>query len=165
MSEEIITYPVIYDPRIKALNDLAEMDFGLEQTLPTIDEIESAKGVESPKQELVQSGILDDLNTLVNRSQEDFENMTKSIYTDDIMIQNQIEEDREQYYSVRVYAQATMICDYLDGLVQLDNYPKAMFGDYKRTRNVLYATKDEFERARALNQLRIIAISFSCLSV
>ena len=159
MSENISTYPVLYDPVIKTLLDLKDMDFGLEQTLPTIDEIQSAQGIENPQSELVQSGILDDLNSMVNDSQEDFINTTKSIYTDDIMIKNQMEEDEEHYYRVRVFAQATMICDYLDGLVQLDNYPKAMFGDYKRTRNVLFATKNDFERARALNQLRIIARS------
>lgn len=159
MSEQIITYPVLYNPEIAYLLSLKDMDFGLEQTLPTIDEIQSAKGVDTKQPELVQSGILDDLNSMVNRSQEDYENMTKSFFTDDIMIKNQREEDEEHYQSVRVFAQGTMICDYLDGLIQLDNYPKGMFADYKKTRNFLYATKDNFARERALNQLRIIARS------
>ena len=65
----------------------------------------------------------------------------------------------EEYCNVRVYAQTTQICDYIDGLIQLDRYPKEMFGAYKRLRNFIYSTPDKFERVRGLNQLRIIAKS------
>lgn len=167
MSQKIETYPLLYDPKIKALNDLADIDFDLTQTLPTIEEIEKAKGNEKKpdetkeefQQKLVESGILDDLNQLVNDSSEDYRSIIRPKYTDDITINNMIEDDIEEYYSKRVYAQATMICDFLDGLVQLDNYPIDMFGQYKMIHKVIVATENNDERARALNQLRIMARS------
>lgn len=160
MTDEVSTYPVVFDPHIKWLHDLKYVDFGLDQTLPSIDEIQKASGATEEKQtELIQSGILDDLNRAVNISNDDYTKVTYPKYTDDITINNMIKEDIVEYYNTRVYAQATQICDYIDGLVQLDRYPQAMFGSYKRLRDFLHATPDKFERARALNQLRIIAKS------
>jgi len=160
MSNEVNTYPIKYNPEIGFLHSLKDIDFGLDINLPSIDEIQKASGAtEEKKSELVQSGILDDLNRAVNISNEDYNKITYPRYTDDITINNMIKEDIEEYYNTRVYAQATEICDYIDGLIQLDRYPKGMFGQYKRLRNFLHATPDKFERARALNQLRIIAKS------
>ena len=157
---QIKTYPVLYNPEIKALNDLKDIDFGLDQTLPSIDEILKASGVTEQKQsDLVQSGILDDLNQEVNISNEDYIKITYPKWTDDITLNNMIKDDIEEYYNVRVYAQATQICDYIDGLIQLDRYPKEMFGAYKRLRNFIHSTPNKFERVRGLNQLRIIAKS------
>ena len=156
---EIKTYPVVYNPEIKHLNDLKDIDFGLDQTLPSIDEILKASGVEEKKGDLIQSGILDDLNQEVNISNDDFIKITYPKWTDDITLNNMIKDDIEEYYNVRVYAQATQICDYIDGLIQLDRYPKEMFGAYKRLRNFIHSTPDKFERVRGLNQLRIIAKS------
>lgn len=157
---EIKTYPLLYNPEIKALNDLKDIDFGLDQTLPSIDEILKASGVTEQKQsDLVQSGILDDLNQEVNISNEDYNKITYPKWTDDITLNNMIKDDIKEYYNVRVYAQATQICDYIDGLIQLDRYPKEMFGAYKRLRNFIHSTPNKFERVRGLNQLRIIAKS------
>lgn len=157
---EIKTYPLLFNPEIKALNDLKDIDFGLDQTLPSIDEILKASGVTEQKQsDLVQSGILDDLNQEVNISNEDYIKITYPKWTDDITLNNMIKDDIEEYYNVRVYAQATQICDYIDGLIQLDRYPKEMFGAYKRLRNFIHSTPNKFERVRGLNQLRIIAKS------
>ncbi len=158
MSNEVKTYPILYNPEITFLNSLKDIDFGLDQTLPSIDEIQKASGVsEEKKTELVQSGILDDLNRAVNLSIDDLYKITYPKYTDDITINTMIKEDKDDYYKTRIKAQATQICDYIDGLIQLDRYPKGMFGEYKRLRRFLDATPDDFERARALNQLRIIA--------
>jgi len=160
MSNEVTTYPILYNPEITFLNSLKDIDLGLEQSLPTIDEILKASGTsEENKSELIQSGILDDLNNSVNISNDDYIKITYPKFTDDITINNMIKDDIDEYYNTRVYAQATQICDCIDGLILLDRYPKAMFGAYKRLRNFLHATPDKFERARALNQLRIIAKS------
>lgn len=160
MSTEVTTYPVLFDPAIKQLNDLKDIDIGLDHTLPTIDEIQKASGVtEQQKPELVQSGILDDLNHIVNISGSDFDKVTYPKWTDDITLNNMIKDDIKEYYDTRVYAQATQICDCLDGLIQLDKYPKGMFGAYKRLRAFIDSTPDKHERTRALNQLRIIAKS------
>lgn len=157
---QIKTYPILYNPEIKALNDLKDMDWGLDQTLPTIDEILKASGVSEEKQgDLIQSGILDDLNQAVNISNDDYNKITYPKWTDDIVLNDMIKDDIKEYYNVRVYAQATQICDYIDGLIQLDRYPKEMFGAYKRLRNFIHSTPDKFERVRGLNQLRIIAKS------
>jgi len=157
---DVKTYPILYNPEIKHLNDLKDIDFGLDQTLPSIDEILKASGVSEEKQgNLVQSGILDDLNQEVNISNEDYIKITYPKWTDDITLNNMIKDDIEEYYNVRVYAQATQICDYIDGLIQLDRYPKEMFGAYKRLRNFIHSTPNKFERVRGLNQLRIIAKS------
>ncbi len=160
MSSEVTTYPILFNPAIKFLQDLKDIDFDLEQSLPTIDEIQKASGVsEQQKPELVQSGILDDLNHIVNVSSNDFDKVTYPKWTDDITLNNMIKDDIKEYYDTRVYAQATQICDCLDGLIQLDKYPKGMFGAYKRLRNFIDSTPDKHERTRALNQLRIIAKS------
>ncbi len=157
---EVSTYPVLFDPAIKALLDLKDIDFGLDQSLPSIDEIQEASGAtEQNKSNLIESGILDDLNNSVNVSNEDYYKITYPKYTDDITINNMIREDIEEYYKTRVYAQATQICDCIDGLILLDKYPAKLFGAYKRLRNFVHATPDRKERVRALNQLRIIAKS------
>lgn len=157
---EVSTYPVLINPEITFLNSLKDIDFGLEHTMPTIDEIQKASGVsEEKKTVLIESGILDDLNRAVNISNDDYNKITYPKYTDDITINNMIKDDIKEYYKTRINAQATQICDYIDGLIQLDKYPKGMFGSYKRLRNFLHATSDKFEKARALNQLRIIAKS------
>ncbi len=158
MSNQVNTYPILYNPEIGFLHTLKDIDFGLDQTLPSIDEIQKLSGAtEESKSELIQSGILDDLNRAVNVSNDDYYKITYPKYTDDITINNMIDEDIVKYYEIRIKAQATQICDYIDGLIQLDKYPKGMFGAYKRLRLFLSATPDKFERARALNQLRIIA--------
>lgn len=159
MSNEIKTYPVLFNPEIKFLNDIGKIDFGLDQTLPTIDEIQKASGVEKKDSDLIQSGILDDLNMAVNISNDDYNKVTYPKWTDDITLNNMIKDDIVDYYATRVYVQATQICDFIDGLIQLDRYPKEMFGAYKTLRNFIHATDDRQERARALNQLRIIARS------
>ena len=156
---DVKTYPIVFDPIIKFLNDLGKINFAQDQTLPTIDEIQEATGKTEKKVDLIQSGILDDLNNAVNISNEDYIKVTYPKRTDDIALNNMIKDDIEEYYNVRVYAQATHICDFIDGLIQLHGYPKEMFGAFKRLRDFVHATPDKFERARALNQLRIIAKS------
>ena len=160
MSNEISTYPVLINPEIVFLNNLKNIDLGLDKSLPSIDEIQKASGATAEnKSTLIESGILDDLNHAVNVSNDDYLKVTYPKYTDDITINNMIREDIEDYYNIRVYAQATQICDYIDGLVMLDKYPQQMFGAYKRLRDFVHATPDKLERVRALNQLRIIARS------
>ncbi len=160
MSNEISTYPLLFNPEIKFLLDLKDMNFDLDKSLPTIDEIQKASGqTDNNKSSLIQSGILDDLNQIVNVSNDDFNRITYPKYTDDITVNHLIKEDIDDYYNIRVYAQATQICDCLDGLVMLDKYPQSMFGAYKRLRDFIHATPDKLERVRALNQLRIIAKS------
>ncbi len=160
MSAEISTYPVLVNPEITHLLGLKDIDLGLDTSLPSIDEIQKASGAtEENKSLLIESGILDDLNHAVNVSNDDYIKVTYPKYTDDITINNMIKEDIEDYYNIRVYAQATQICDYIDGLVMLDKYPQQMFGAYKRLRDFVHATPDKLERVRALNQLRIIAKS------
>ncbi len=159
MSTQVNTYPILFDPQIAFLNNLKYIDFGLDQTLPTIDEIQKASGTTNKESELIESGILDDLNHAVNVSEEDYYKVTYPSFTEDITINNMIQDDRENYFSERIYAQATQICDYIDGLIQLDRYPKDMFGKYKMLRNFIHSTDDQKERSRALNQLRIIARS------
>ncbi len=157
---EVTTYPVLINPEIQFLMKLKDIDFGLDQSLPSIDEIQEASGAtEEKKSNLIESGILDDLNHAVNISNEDYYKITYPKFTDDITINNMIREDIEEYYNVRVYAQATQICDCIDGLILLDKYPSQMFGAYKRLRDFVHATPDRKERVRALNQLRIIAKS------
>jgi len=156
---QVKTYPILYNPEIKALNDLKDIDRGLDQTLPTIDEILKATGVEEKQGDLVQSGILDDLNQAVNISNDDYMKVTYPKWTDDIVLSYMIEDDKKEYYKIRVKAQATQICDYIDALIRLDRYPKEMFGEYKKVYNFIRYTPDDFERVRALNQLRIIAKS------
>lgn len=159
MPNQIESYPVLYNPNIAYLNNLKYIDFGLDQTLPTIDEIQTAKGVTTKDPELVESGILDELNNAVNISSEDYYDVIHPQFTEDITINNMIKESIDEFYTVRVFAQATEICDYLDGLIKLDRYPEDMFGDYKKIRQFLFSTDDMFERSRALNHLRIIAKS------
>ena len=156
---QVKTYPILYNPEIKALNDLKDIDWGLDQTLPTIDEILKATGVEEKQGNLVQSGILDDLNQAVNISNDDYMKVTYPKWTDDIVLNYMIEDDKKEYYKIRVKAQATQIYDYIDALIRLDRYPKEMFGEYKKVYNFIRYTPDDFERVRALNQLRIIAKS------
>jgi hypothetical protein len=160
LSSEVSTYPVLFNKEIYDLNQLKYIDLGLDKTLPSIDEIQKAiSGTEEKKSTLIESGILDDLNHIVNVSNDDYFKITYPKYTDDITINNMIKEDIEDYYKIRVYAQATQICDCIDGLVMLDKYPQQMFGAYKRLRDFVHATPDRLERVRALNQLRIIAKS------
>jgi hypothetical protein len=157
---EVTTYPVLFNPEIAFLLSLKDIDFGLDQSLPSIDEIQEASGAtEQNKSTLIESGILDDLNHAVNISSEDYYKITYPKLTEDIVINNMIREDIEEYYNIRVYAQATQICDCIDGLILLDKYPSQMFGAYKRLRDFVHATPDRKERVRALNQLRIIAKS------
>ena len=156
---QVKTYPILYNPEIKALNDLKDIDWGLDQTLPSIDEILKASGIEEKQGDLVQSGILDDLNQAVNISNDDYMKVTYPKWTDDIVLNYMIEDDKKEYYKIRVKAQATQICDYIDALIRLDRYPKEMFGEYKKVYNFIRYTPDDFERVRALNQLRIIAKS------
>ena len=153
--------PLLYDPDLAYLESLGHMDFGLQTTMPTIDEIQEARG-ESEKQsgsELIQSGILDDLHQAISTSTEDYKKITYPNWTDDITLNNMIKKDIQEYYEIRVKQQATDICDFLDGLIQLDRYPQKMFGQYKRLRDFIHATDSKFERVRALNQLRIIGRS------
>jgi len=156
---EIGTYPLLFDPKIKELYDLAKMDFAPNKTLPTIDEIQKTSVVEKKYGDLIQIGILDKLNDAVNVSEEDYFKVTYPKWTDDIVLNNMIEEDIGEYHKIRVYEQATQISDCIDGLIQLDGYPKEMVGAYKKLYDFIRASPDKFERTRALNQLRIIAKS------
>lgn len=153
-------YPAKYDPYIAYLNNLPDIDYGLDQTMPDIDELEMLTGAkQSGNTELIQSGILDSLNATVNRIEKDYDKVIYPQWTDDIVLNNKIRDDGEEYYKIRVYAQATEICDHIDGLIQLDRYPKQMFGQYKVLRNLIQHLTDKHEKVRALMQLKIIAKS------
>ena len=80
-------------------------------------------------------------------------------WTDDIVLNKVIKDDRKDYFKNRLKTQSTDICDFIDGLIQLDKYPKKMFGMYKRLHHLVKSSHDEYEQMRALNQLRIIAVS------
>ncbi len=89
MSGQIETYPVLYNPEIAFLLGLKDIDLGLDVTMPTIDEIQKASGqTDEKKPDLIESGILDDLNEAVNISNTDYKNITYPKYTDDITINN-----------------------------------------------------------------------------
>lgn len=160
MSNEVTTYPVVYNPEIKALHDLKNIDFGLDVNMPTIDEIQKEAGItENSESKLIQSGILQGLHKAITLSENDFHKVTYPSWTDDININNMIKEDIEDYFKKRVFSQTIVLCDFIDGLIMLDRYPQKMFGHYKQLKNFIFATSDTNERVRALNQLRIIASS------
>jgi len=153
-------YPLKYDKKIAWLQNLKNLDFGLEQTMPTIDQLEILTGAgKSGDAGLIQSGILDSLNITVNRIEKDYDKAIYPEWTDDIVLNNKIREGIKEYYEIRIYAQATQICDHLDGLIQLDRYPKEMFGQYKTLRKLIQKVTDDSEKIRALMQLKIIAKS------
>ncbi len=141
-------------------NNLPNLDYGLDQTMPNIDELEALAGTKnSNNSELIQSGILDSLNMSIKQIENDYHETMYPEYTDDIIINKKIKEKIENYYKIRVYAQATEICDHIDGLIQLDRYPKEMFGQYKTLRMLLQKINDNQEKVRCLMQLKIIAKS------
>jgi len=159
MSNEITTYPVLYNPEIAKLNELKDIDFGLDINMPTIDEMQKEAGITEGKSDLMQSGILDALHKAIKLSEDDFNKVTYPSWTDDISMNNMIKEDVEDYYKKRVFTQAIVLTDFIDGLIMLDRYPPKLFGHYKQLKNFIFATNDKYERVRALNQLRIIANS------
>ena len=69
-----------------------------------------------------------------------------------------ISNDIKDYYSNRVQQQADIIIQYIDGLIFRDNYPKAMFGDYKLIKAEL-DNKSGLDKAHTLNKLRICALT------
>lgn len=160
LMDESKLYPLVHDKNIQRLLELKDQDFGLEQTMPTIDQLETLTGAgKTGDAGLIQSGILDSLNLTVNRVEKDYEKVIYPEWTDDIVINNKIREGIKEYYDIRIYAQATEICDHLDGLIQLDRYPKEMFGQYKTLRKLIQKVSDDSEKIRALMQLKIIAKS------
>ncbi len=153
-------YPVKYNKEIARLMGLKDLDYGLEQTMPTIDQLEILTGAgKGGDTGLIQSGILDSLNLTVNRIEKDYEKVIYPEWTDDIVFNNKLRDGIREYYEIRIYAQATEICDHLDGLIQLDRYPKEMFGQYKTLRKLIQKVTDNTEKVRALMQLKIIAKS------
>lgn len=139
---------------------LPDLDFGLDQTMPNIDQLEALAGTKnSSNSELIQSGILDSLNMTIKQVESDYKETIYPEYTDDIIMNKKIKERINDYYNIRVYAQATEICDHIDGLIQLDRYPKEMFGQYKTLRMLLQKVTDKQEKVRCLMQLKIIAKS------
>lgn len=160
MTDDSKLYPAKYNPKIAHLLSLKDLDYGLDQTMPTIDELEILTGAgKGGDTGLIQSGILDSLNMTVNRIEKDYENVIYPVWTDDIVLNNKMREGIKEYYDIRIYAQATEICDHLDGLIQLDRYPKEMFGQYKTLRKLIQNVTDDSEKVRALMQLKIIAKS------
>lgn len=114
------------------------------------------KGSEEQRQ-LIKSGIMVGLNKAIDRADQDFEEITFVKFTGDLVTDEIIRDDQRDFYENRIKIHATRICDYIDGLIKIDKYPKQMFGEYKQIRHFIDATHNEKEKARGLNQLCILA--------
>lgn len=158
---QVSTLPMVYNqfPEIEFLNTLKDLDFGLDQTMPTIDELQGMAQTQRDNGGMMESGILESLIQIVKDSELDAKMVQRPEWTDDIVINKQIQNFIDDYYEKRIKNQATNICDHIDGLIRLDNYPKEMFGAYKKLHTIIDSTDDKFEMTRALNMLRITARS------
>ena len=153
-------YPLVYDPHIAWMLNLKNLDIGLDTALPTMDELQDlGLGGEQEKGKIIESGILDSLVALVKDSEMDYKKVMYPEWTDDIVTNKMIKDDRADYFDNRIKTQSTDILDFIDGLIKLDRYPEEMFGMYKQLHRLIEGSNNKFEMMRALNQLRIIAMS------
>lgn len=159
MSESRL-YPMVYQqfPDVVALEQIKDLDFGLDQTLPTIEELQGL-GLGNRGDGLIESGILENLMNIVRDSEQEWMMIQRPEWTDDIVQNKRIQADIDDYWENRIKNQATNICDHIDGLIQLDKYPSGMFGAYKKLHRIVDSSTSKNEMARALNMLRITARS------
>ncbi len=75
------------------------------------------------------------------------------------MILQQWEENKDEYYSYRIYDHAEEICTHIEGLIQLDDYPEEKFGKFNQIREQIFREKDPVLASKLLGQLMIIGKS------
>jgi len=111
------------------------------------------------EKELIQTQILQDLNEAIDEAKEDRKNIRYKPITDDILIIQQWEENKEEYRKVRIYQHAEEICTHIEGLIQLDDYPENKFGNFDKIREQIFRQNDDIMADRLLGQLLIIGKS------
>ena len=147
---------VLYDPEMVRLStppDKVEQSFV--KTLETeLDEYVEVKSEGSKS--FIQSAILDGLNSVIDYAIKDHNKIIRMRLTGKRTIDNMIKKDAKDYYQRRIQNHANEIYSYVNGLVQRDEFPKSMFGNYKAIKQVLDLAegirKDEY-----LTDLRICA--------
>lgn len=96
----------------------------------------------------LKSGIIDGLKSIIDFATRDHERITRIRLTGKRSVDNIIKKDVADYYKRRIQNHASEIVSYLNGLIQRDDYPEEMFGNYKVIKQVLDLsegqTKDKY---------------------
>ncbi len=159
VDRKISTEILPYSPLIAHLRSLREQEVTIEMAL-TPEKVEDAIGESSGKKSnLIETGILDSIVKCLKEADADRKSVRYPPITDDFVVKQNYDDNKDDYYSSRLYQHAEDICQHIDGLIQLDKYPERMFGKYNTIRAVLFK-QDEPEKAnRLLGQLIIVGWS------
>lgn len=153
--------PVVYDENTAHLRSLQFIVPTVQLALtPNKSEImHGTRITEEQQSSLIQTGIIEDLNLATIEAREDRKSVRYPPITDDPVVKQNFEDNRDDYYKTRLYQHAEDICSHIDGLIQLDKYPLEMFGQYNFIRQLVFKEEDPIIADRLLGQLIILGRS------
>ncbi len=104
--KKITTEIDIYRPDLADLRELCQRPISIDFLLTPemIDEPLSQVHTDEEK-ELIQTQILQDLNETIEEIKQDQRNIRYKPFTEDVLIQEQWKESKEEYYSRRIFEQ------------------------------------------------------------
>jgi len=157
---KITTEIAIYNSDIADLRELCQKPTCIDFLLVPDNVDDSLGEVHSVEEkELIQTQILQDLDETIEEVKADRKNIRYKPITDDILIIQQWEENKEEYYTKRIYEHAEEICTHIEGLIQLDDYPEEKFGKFNEIREQIFREHDTVYASKLLGQLLMIGKS------
>lgn len=123
---------LLYDTEhVKRLNVPKELEANFK--IKEIDEEleDYVEVTQTGNQTFIKSTIIDGLKEITDYALKDHKRITRIRLTGKRKIDNMIKKDVKNYYEDRVQNHANEIIDYVSGLIQRDEFPESMFGNYK----------------------------------
>lgn len=159
--EKICMEIQVYDPDLAQLRSYIDKPYTIDLALtpPEISEPLDVTVTDPPQDDKIRTGILEDLNQVCNDAKADRNSVKYPPITDDPTVKNNFDENRDNYYEIRLYHHAEEICTHIDGLIQLDKYPSEIFGKYQTIREYIFKENDHSIADRLLGQLIILGRS------
>lgn len=158
--------PVKYHPYFQWLKEMDEISKSPLYVIPPKEETAYVlKPNPMDNNNQYHSGIIEDLNSLLNTIQDDMEKTLHSQISSSHRETRMIQRDTVDFYKRRIPMYCNRIADHIQGLIRYDNYPQNVFADYNLLVKEFQTNMTDDEKLRVLEQLKILARSIIPFSV
>ena len=156
--------PVLYNQYTAFLRGLKDFKVDLTVILPSPEQVEKVNPSSTPD-EKIYTGIIDDLNTLIVKAQDDADTVFDPKFTKSLTTNKAIKKSIIDYHQSRVFRYFKKLEQHIQALIVLDDYPAVVFGEYHMIIKNFKEAKTENDRQEYLDELILVARSVIPLQV
>ena len=156
--------PVLYNQYTAFLRGLKDFKVDLTVILPSPEQVEKVNPSSTPD-EKIYTGIIDDLNTLIVKAQDDADTVFDPKFTKSLTTNKAIKKSILDYHTSRVFRYFKKLEQHIQALIVLDDYPAVVFGEYHMIIKNFKEAKTENDRQEYLDELILVARSVIPLQV